>query len=255
VAPISAYIRTKNEARMISDVVRAARAVAEDVVIVDSGSEDDTVALAEAAGARVIRQAWLGNGKQKRFAEDHCRHDWLLDLDADEIVTPELAAEITALFRDGEPPARIYRTPMAYAPPIGRPWIGFGGMMRYKLYDRRTVRQPDHEAWDQFDPPAGVAVGRLKKPILHYAYRHTAHLVAKVNANSSARARLLKPKPTPVLILRIFFGLPVYVAKRYFIDGLFRAGVDGLSFSVVSGFGRWLKDVKMYEKRRRERDQ
>jgi len=251
--PLSAYIRTMNEARMIGDVVKAALAVADEVVVVDCGSTDDTVARAQAAGARVIHQAWLGNGKQKRFAEAQCRHDWLLDLDADEVVTPELAAEIRALFEAGEPPAGIYRIPLTIAPPIGRPWAGFGGVIRQKLYDRRVVRAPDHAAWDQFDIPKDAKLASLRAPILHYAFSDTAHLMEKLNRNSSTRARELPPKPAALLVLRIFFGLPFYVAKRYFLDGLFRGGVYGFAFSMMSGFGRWLRDVKMFERLMRER--
>lgn len=251
--PLSAFIRTKNEARMIGPVVEAALAAADEVVVVDSGSTDDTVALAQAAGARVVRQDWLGNGRQKRFAEDQCRHDWLLDLDADEVVTPALAAEIRALFAGGGPPVRIYRTPVAIAPPLGAPWEGFGGVMRHKLYDRRTVRAPDHEAWDQFDLPRGEPVGALKAPILHYAFTDAGHLIDKLNRNSTTRAKALALKPLPVLVLRIFVGLPFYVGKRYFLDGLFRGGVYGFAFSMMSGFGRWMRDVKMYERLLRER--
>lgn len=251
--PVSAYIRTRNEARMIAEVVRAALAAADEVIVVDSGSDDATVRLAEEAGARVIHQAWLGNGRQKRFAEDQCAHDWLLDLDADEIVTAELAAEIVDLFRGGEPQAKILRTPVAIAPPQGKPWIGFGGVSRFKLYDRRVVRAPDHAAWDQFDIPAGTPVGALKRPIIHHAYEGAAHLIDKLNRNSSTRARELEPKPAPLLTLRIFFGLPFYFSKRYFLDGLIRGGVDGFSFSVMSAFGRWMRDVKMLERLRRER--
>ncbi len=251
--PLSAFIRAKNEARMIGDVVRAALLVADEVVVVDSGSTDDSVALAEAAGARVIRQGWLGNGRQKRFAEDQCRNDWLLDLDADELVTPALAAEIAALFKNGAPAARIYRTPVAIAPPVGAPWRGFGGVIRHKLYDRRAVRAPDHEAWDQFDIPPGEPVGALNAPILHFAFADAAHLIDKLNRNSSTRATALAPKPLPVLILRIFFGLPFYVGKRYLLDGLFRGGVYGFAFSMMSGFGRWMRDIKMYERVMRER--
>lgn len=250
---LSAFIRTKNEARMIGDVVRAALVAADEVVVVDSGSSDDTVSRAEAAGARVVRQAWLGNGRQKRFAEEQCRHDWLLDLDADEVVTPALAGEIAALFKSGAPPCRLYRTPVAIAPPVGRPWLGFGGVIRHKLYDRRAVRAPDHEAWDQFDLPPGEPVGALKAPILHYAFADAAHLIDKLNRNSSTRAAALTPKPLPVLILRLFFGLPFYVGKRYLLDGLFRGGVYGFAFSMMSGFGRWMRDVKMYERVMRER--
>lgn len=249
---ISAYIRTLNEARMIAAVVKAALELADEVIVVDSGSSDTTAALATEAGARVIRQNWLGNGRQKRFAEDQCRHDWLLDLDADEIVTPELAAEIRALFANGEPPCRVYRTPVAIAPPVGKPWIGFGGVIRRKLYDRRAVRAPDHAAWDQFDIPPGMNVGALSAPILHYAFSDAAHLIDKLNRNSSTRARELTPKSSPALVLRIFFGLPFYVAKRYLLDGLFRGGVYGFAFSMMSGFGRWMRDVKMFERRMRE---
>ncbi len=252
-APLSAFIRTRNEARMIGEVVTAALSVAGEVVVIDSGSTDDTVGIAEAAGARVVKQAWLGNGRQKRFAEDQCRHDWLLDLDADEVVTPALAAEIAALFANGAPPSRIYRTPVAIAPPIGEPWIGFGGVIRHKLYDRRAVRAPDHEAWDQFDIPPGASVGALSAPILHYAFTDAGHLIDKLNRNSTTRAKTLTPKPLPVLVLRIFFGLPFYIAKRYVLDGLFRGGVYGFAFSVMSGFGRWMRDVKMYERTMRGR--
>lgn len=251
--PLSAYIRTKNEARMIGEVVHAALAVADEVVVIDSGSSDDTVEIATAAGARVVRQDWLGNGHQKRIAEEACKHNWLLDLDADEIVTPDLAAEIAALFADGEPEAPVYRTPVALAPPIGEPWIGFGGVVRHKLYDRRVFRAPAHAAWDQFEIPPATKVGRLKAPILHHAFTGTEHLMNKLNRNSSVRARELTPKPTPILILRIFFGLPLYVAKRYLLDGLFRGGVYGFAFAMMSGFGRWMRDVKMYERAKRER--
>ena len=251
--PLSAYIRARNEARMIADVVKAALAVADEVVVVDSGSSDDTARLAQEAGARVVKQDWLGNGKQKRFAENQCRHDWLLDLDADEIVTDELAGEIRALFKTGAPPKSIYEIELAIAPPFGKPWRGMGDIVRSKLYDRRVVRAPDHAAWDQFVAPAGAAIGALDGAIMHHAFADTEHLIDKLNKNSSTRARELTPKPAPILVLRIFFGLPFYVAKRYLLNGLFRAGVYGFAFSMMSGFGRWMRDVKMYERVMRER--
>ncbi len=247
--PVSAYIRTLNEERMIADTVRAALRAAREVVVVDSGSSDDTVALAEGAGARVIAREWLGNGRQKRIAEDACVHDWLLDLDADEIVTPALAAEIAALFRDGAPPRRIYETPLALVPPVGRAWRAFGLQSRRKLYDRRAVRMPDHEAWDQFEVPAGEAVGALKEPILHYAFTGAAQFMAKLNRNSSVRARALPLKPRAYLALRILFGMPFYFAKKYLLQQYCRGGVYGFALAFMSAYGRWLRDVKMWERR------
>ena len=246
--PISAYIRTLNEERMIGDVVRAALRVAQEVVVIDSGSADRTVAIAQEAGARVIAHEWLGNGHQKRLGEDACANDWLLDLDADEIVTPELAAEIARLFAHGAPARRIYQTPLALAPPVGAPWRGFGLQARRKLYNRKTVRAPAHEAWDQFDIPAGEAVGVLKEPVLHYAFTGAEQFMAKLNRNSSVRAKALKPKPRHYLALRILFGLPFYVAKKYLLQQYFRGGVYGFALAFMSGYGRWLRDVKMWER-------
>ncbi len=251
--PISAYIRTLNEARMIASVVKAALGVADEVVVIDSGSQDETRALAEAAGARVIEQPWLGNGRQKRAAEDACRHDWLLDLDADEIITPVLAQEIFALFENGEPAASIYRTDLALVPPNGRPWLNFGLQKRHKLYDRRVVRQPDHKAWDQFDIPAGARTGRMKNPILHHAFDGVASFQNKLNKHSSVRAETLPLKSGPALALRIIFGLPFYFAKKYFLQQYFRGGVYGFALAFLSAEGRWLKDVKMWERRKTER--
>lgn len=233
---------------MIDDVVRAALLVADEVVVVDSGSADNTVSLAEAAGATVIVHKWQGNGFQKRIGEDACRHDWLLDLDADEIITPALAGEIAALFAQGEPRCKAFHTPLALVPPVGAPWRDFGLQSRCKLYNRRAIRAPGHAAWDQFTLPGDVPVGRLCEPILHYAFTGAAQFMGKLNRNSSVRAKALAPKSTPYLMLRILFGLPFYFAKKYFLQQYFRGGVYGFALAMMSAQGRWLRDVKMWER-------
>lgn len=251
--PLSAYIRTLNEARMVADVVRAALKIADEVVIVDSGSTDGTQELAREAGARVLEHEWLGNGHQKRLAEDHCRHDWLLDLDADEIVSEALAAEIRTLFQGGEPPLKIYRTMLALAPPVGKPWRDFGLQVRHKLYDRRVVRAPAHKAWDQFEIPDGVSVGRLSEPVLHYAFTGAAQFMDKLNRNSTVRAEALPLKSKPYLAARIVLGFPFYFAKKYFLQQYFRGGVYGFALASMSAYGRWLRDVKMWERAKKIR--
>src|SRR5436190_7234924 len=96
--PVSVFIIAKNEADRIARTIRSVISWADEVVVVDSESSDHTVQVALAEGCRVMTQPWLGFGGQKRFAEEQCRNDWLLNLDADEVVTAELEQEIIALF-------------------------------------------------------------------------------------------------------------------------------------------------------------
>jgi glycosyltransferase involved in cell wall biosynthesis len=254
-APISCYIRAKNESRVIARVIEAALLVVDEVIVIDSGSTDDTIPLSESAGARVVRAEWFGGGRQKRIGEDAARNDWLLDLDADEIVTPELAAEIRALFANGgEPPCPVYQMTMVTAPPVGEPWWGFNLVDRRKLYDRRVVRQPDHPNWDQFKVPAGVRVGHLHASLLHISFRDLAQLEDKFNRNSSGRANDTRLRPFWVAAVRMLFARPFYFLNQYLRRGLWRGGWYGIAVANIAAHGRWLKDAKMVEIHLRARD-
>jgi glycosyltransferase involved in cell wall biosynthesis len=252
--PVSCFIRTLNEERSIGRVIEAVRGAVSEVIVIDSGSTDATVAIAEAQGARVVHQPWLGNGRQKRFGEDQCRHDFVLDLDADEIVTPALADEIRALFAAGPPPLPVYELRLVTVPPVGPTWTDIAVRYRCKLYDRRVVRAPDHKAWDQFTVPRGVRVGRLGGDLLHHSFRDVGHLVEKLNRVSAARARDGRQRGLAQVWFRVVFMLPFYFLKHYLQRQLFRAGTYGFSVALISAYGRWLRDVKMYERRSAERD-
>ena len=246
-APISCYIRTLNEERRIGEVIRAARQVAQEVIIVDSGSKDATLRIAAEEGARIIEQPWLGNGFQKRVGEDAASHDWVLDLDADEVVTPELAEEIRSVFRQG-PAFQVYQLILVTVPPYGKPWRGFKHAKRMKLYDRRFNRIPEHAAWDQFTLPPATSFGKLRNPILHYAFTGMEHVIAKLNRASGVRARETALKPLWNVILRVYLGFPAYFLKEYFVHGLVRGGTYGFSYALAIAMGRWMRDVKMYER-------
>jgi len=246
-APVTCYIRTLNEERRIGEVIRAARQVVDEVVLVDCGSTDKTLEIAAAEGARVVNQKWLGNGAQKRVGEEAASHDWLLDLDADEIVTPELAEAIRDIF-DAGPTYSIYEMPLVTVPPIGKPWKDFKIAWRRKLYNRKVVRIPDSAVWDQFDVPAGQKVRKVNKPLLHYSFANIEHVVTKMNKVSSTRARESKLKSFPGTVLRVWFGFPSYFIKEYFFRGLIKGGTYGFAFAMTMSFARWLRDVKMYER-------
>jgi len=247
--PLSAYIRTKNEARLIGDVVRAALQVCREVVVVDSGSTDDTVALAKAAGATVHHVDWHGTGRQKRAAEALCAHPFLLDRDADEVVTAELAEAIKDLFRKSDPSGKVYTIRMVTAPPIGKPWHNADHDERNKLYDKRAWSMPDSAAWDQLDLKGHPRPEKLTDGFLiHHSFTDIGFFLRKQERNMTQRAKSAPLKPLWYLRLRIFFGLPLYFLKRYIGKGLFLKGTYGFSFAMTIAIGRWLKDAKMYER-------
>jgi len=246
--PVSCYIRTLNEAVRIGPVLEGAFKAAREVVVVDSGSTDGTIDIAKAAGARVIHNDWPGNGFQKRFGEEACTYDWLLDLDGDEVVTDELADAIKALFADGKEPGNpVYGLKMLTKPPDFPVWEKAWVVRRNKLYDRRRLRMPAHEAWDQLDLPDGVTAEPLPGHIIHHQFLGFDHLAQKANSWSAMRARYMKPRPMWQLKLRILFAYPFYFLKYFLSKGLWRAGVYGFAIAGISGYSTWLRDVRMYE--------
>ncbi len=248
--PISCYIRTKNEADRIVRTIEAALKVCDEVVVVDSDSSDDTVAVAQAAGARVVSQSWLGNGKQKRIGEAACRHNWLLDLDADEIVSEELAEAIHGLFAVGEPTLSVYQLKLVTVPPFGKTWEKSCLAWRNKLYDKRIFSMPDHAAWDQLELARSVQIGRLEGALYHLSFRDIGDMLSKMNRVSTVRAREKSLKGFRIVQLRVLFGFPFYFMKKYLKQQMFREGVYGFACAVVLAGQRWLTDVKMYERHR-----
>ncbi len=252
--PVSCYIRTLNEQRLIGRVMSAALEIVDEVVLVDCGSTDRTLELAEAAGARVVKQSWLGSGFQKRVGEEACRNDWVLDLDADEVITPELAEELRALFAGPGPTAKVYELKLVTAPPVGEPWYNIRLDYRNKLYDRRAFRMPEHKAWDQLELPSGTQVGKLKGALLHYSFRDFEHYVDKLNKVSSRRAADGKRKSIGQIRIRLLFGPAFYFFKAFVMRGLWRAGLYGLVLARLSALSRWLRDAKLYEAARLEQE-
>lgn len=244
--PITAYIRTKNESRMIEMVVKAAFQVADEVLVIDSGSTDGTVALAEALGARVVYHDWHGFGHQKNVAEAEAKHDWLLDLDADEIVTPAVAEDLRQQFARA-PAVDVFSTPMAIVTPWGEVWDSFGHQKRTKLYNRKAFTVPAHEYWDQLKLPKDAEKGRLRAPLNHVVAADTEQLVHKINKSSSDGRRSAKKRPLWLLRLRIFFGFPFSFLARYIGEGFWRGGTYGFAYAAITSSRRWLRDVKTFE--------
>ena len=245
---ISCFIRTLNEERMIDEVIEAAFLVADEVIVIDSLSTDRTREIAAEKGAIVIEQEWLGQGLQKRVGEENTKHDWLLDIDADEIITIDLANEIKALFAKGEPKHSVFEIPLVTAPPVGKIWYNSYIRPHTKLYDKRVLRAPAHEVWDHFKIPDNISVGKLKGHILHHSFKDLSFLLQKVNFWTDTKLLQAKPKPIFITIFRLLFAFPFYFLRQYLLRNLWRAGLYGFIFAMISAFGRWLSDAKTLER-------
>lgn len=248
--PLSCYIRTLNEAARIGPVVRRVKAIGAEVIVVDCGSTDNTREIAREAGAVVIEKPWAGNGYQKRYGEEAASNDWMLDLDADEVLSADLQEELRALFADSAAEPGIFALKLVTVPPVpkGRIWHGCNLAYRNKLYHKSVVRMPEHAAWDQFKVPEGIHVKKLKGALLHYSFADIAQQMNKANKGSTVRANETKLKPKWLLALRILFSFPIYFGKKYFKQRMYREGIYGFIMANVIASNRWLKDAKMYEK-------
>lgn len=245
--PLSVFIIAKNEADRIPLTIESVRGWVDEVIVIDSGSADDTVAVAESLGAAVTFNEWRGYGPQKVFGETLCRNDWLLNLDADEEITPELEREIRALFA-GEPPCSAYRLhilPLHSFQDTGHKWTATQKPVR--LYRKNQAGFKDSTVHDSVVVHNG-ATGALKGMVNHRSFRSLAHHVEKVNSYSSAQAEDLQrrgrnPTGIELVVVPVFAFLKQYLLRREFVNG-----IDGVVISYMYAFQRFIRLAKTRER-------
>ena len=243
----SLCIIAKNEADRIGACILAVRDVADEVVVVDSGSTDATCDIARELGAKVFHNDWTGYGPQKRFSEDCARNDWILNLDADEVATPELCAEITALLQS-PPPLCAYRIKIRNVyPRQDRPRLWADANNYVRLYDRRRVRfreSPVHDTVDTRDEK----VGQLKSSVMHFSARSYAHIRRKLDAYTTLQAQSLR-KSRLSLALRLPFEYPAVFLRYFVFRAHFTGGIDGVISSHLAAESRFMRLLKMWPRR------
>lgn len=245
--PVSVTVITRNEA---SNIARALESVAwaDDVVVVDCGSTDDTVAIARRYTERVFVRDWPGYSAQKNHAATLALHDWILSLDADERVTPGLADEIRALLAS-EPEARGYRTPRVTWH-LGR-WIRSTDWYpdyQLRLYDRRAgawVARHVHESVRLDGRP-----GTLRHELEHYAYRDLAEHFETMARYTDLAARQMREEGKRATFAGLALHPPLAFLRNYVLKGGFRDGTPGLIVSGLNAYYVFLKLAKLWELQR-----
>ncbi len=248
--PFSLCVITRDEERSLPRCLRSV-AFASDMVVLDSGSTDRTVELAKSAGARTFVEPFRGHVAQKARAIELARNDWVLCLDADEELSPELAASIQAALASGDPTVAGFELARktCYA---GRFILhsGWWPEWRLRLFDRRLG------GWTGDDPHDRVEVRgrvlRLAGACHHYAYRNLEHHLDKVNRYTTTMARGLAARGrrfswSDLLMRPAGRFLRMYVLRRGFLDG-----GRGFLLATIGAFYVFLKYAKLWELTRGE---
>jgi len=251
VPKLSVTIITKNEAADIGDAL-ASVAWADEIVVVDSESTDETAAIARARQARVVVREWPGYVDQKNHAASIAAHDWILSLDADERVTPALADEIKALMAraDGAIEHAAFRIPRVTWH-LGR-WIRTTDWYpdyQLRLYDRRRAKWTGryvHEAVS-----VSGSTGRLRGELQHYAYRDISDHLETIDRYTTYAARQMQESGRRAGLLQMAGHPPLAFLRNYLAHGGIRDGVPGFVISAMNAYYVFLKFAKLREMQER----
>jgi glycosyltransferase involved in cell wall biosynthesis len=245
--PLSVTVITLNEAANI-EACLASVAWADEILVIDSQSTDDTVARAKARCARVILRDWPGYAAQKNFAAGQAAHDWILSLDADERVTPALAEEIRAIVTSAPAATAGFRIPRITFH-LGR-WIrGTDWYPDYqlRLYDRRRARWTVRRVHESVEVNEG-ATGRLGHDLEHYAYRDISHHLQTMDRYTTLAAEDMDAQGRRAGVADLVFHPPAAFLRNYLLKGGIRLGLAGFIVSVMNAHYVFLKFAKLWAK-------
>jgi (heptosyl)LPS beta-1,4-glucosyltransferase len=244
---LTVTVITHNEAHNIAAALESV-AWADEIIVVDSHSTDETVSIARRHATRVERRDWPGYGAQKNRAADLASNDWILSIDADERVSPDLAYEIRALMQAG-PACAGYRMPRVtwY---LGR-WLRSTDWYpdyQLRLYDRRAGRWSDHRVHESVELRA--TPGRLRHELQHYAYRNVSHHLSTMDRYTTLAAEEWMARGKRTTVIAPVVHAPMAFVRNYILRGGIRDGSAGFLVSALNSYYVFLKYVKLWELQR-----
>lgn len=245
---LAAVLIVKNEADNLADCLATLNWV-DEIVVLDSGSTDATQAVAEAAGARFfVNSEWPGFGKQRQIAQAHVQSDWILWVDADERVTPELKTSIEAVL--AKPTSNVvYSVPRLS-------WV-FGRFIRHcgwypdrvlRLYPKALTGYNDSLVHEKVITKKGIKIKKLKGDLLHYTYRDLEHYLVKSAGYAAAWAEQRQQKGKTSSISKGMLHALGCFMKMYILKAGFLDGKQGFLLSVLSAHSTLVKYADLWIK-------
>ena len=245
--PVSVTLITFNESVRIADAIRSVKSFASEIIVIDSKSTDQTVAIAESLGAKVIVREFAGFGQQKNFAHQLASFEWVLNIDADERISPALENEFRDFFLKGD----SAKFQSAFLPRktwyLGR-WIMHGGW--YPNYLRRFSRKSSSQWTEPHLHESLEADGKhtyFKNPIEHYSFpTQRSHIVKNVEyASHACDALIARGRKVGVLDFTL---RPIWkFIDGYFLKAGFLDGTSGFFIAIHSAYATFLRYTYLYE--------
>jgi (heptosyl)LPS beta-1,4-glucosyltransferase len=242
---LTVTVITRNEAANIEGALQSVT-WADEIVVVDSNSVDETVAIAQRYGARVDVHPWGGYSAQRDYAAQIASHDWILAIDADERVPPPLAAEIRQILTNG-PTASGYRMPRASFY-LGR-WIrGTDWYPDYqlRLYDRRVGHFNGKRVHESVELAHGRP-GTLRHDLQHHPYRDISDHVTSIDHYTTLAAEEWYAEGRRTGVLNVALHPPAAFLRNYIVRRGFRDGTVGFLISILNSYYVFLKILKLWE--------
>ena len=216
----------------------------DDIVLIDDCSTDQTTETALAFGAKVFQRAFDGFGTQKQFGVSKTQHNWVLNIDADEVMEDDLIQEILSLKeQDG---ISAYELSIRHVF-LGRVFL-HGKESNYphlRLFDKRKGNFNQALVHEKVEHTGKTS--RLKGIILHYSYKNLEHYFQKFNTYTQAGAIKLKEKGKSRSIALSILSFPIYFIKHYLVYGNFMNGKEGFIWSYLNAWYHTVKYIKLYE--------
>ncbi|MBK8490664.1 MAG: glycosyltransferase family 2 protein [Saprospirales bacterium] len=218
----SVVVITKNEAANIDACLKPLVQVSDDIIIIDAFSQDATPELARQWGARVIQTEWKGYAQNKNFGNLHARHDWILSIDADEVISEELVQTLQTLSPE---PHTVYELDRL-TNYCGK-WIRHSGWYpdwKVRLFDRREVQWQGAFVHETLAVPTGFQSVRVKGKLLHYSYKTREDHWQRVDRYATLSAKELHARGKKATFVKrwlspVFRFLRTFIINRAFLDG------------------------------------
>lgn len=246
-APLSAFVICYNEERNLRDCLESLR-FCDEIVVVDSFSTDRTVEIAREFTERVYQRAWTNYRDQKAYALELTSHEWVLNLDSDERVTPDLRESIIQALSlpEGSPQPSGYMIHRLVFH-LGKWWRRGGWYPEYRLrlFRKSEVEWKAGEVHEKVIPKGKVQ--RLQGDLLHYSFRDLNDQISKLQRLAAAAAEEAFRKGKKASLIKLIVNPLWRFFKFYLVKGGYREGTAGLIVAVLEGYYTFLKYARLWE--------